>query len=924
METDPECSLVQISFQSRTGKAFRSFRKENIGGMRWKNAKVKLLFTIPTATKTVKEEQKPSDNSGSTASITLPVTAFLRGTPVIDGFKHEGEQPASTLNKSLQSNLWKRIANEAINKNSRGLKTRLGCQWSDDLAISKWTSQPNTVAELQDGIHFSPVHVAGKRSSTPDVHSHKRVLKSIVKSITAAQALSATPENDKRKNRGEEVSSKTFLSNFLPSDMLSSVKNSEIVTEIVDGQVVPYWMQGNQEMYTDAAIATRDHLFMHDDIQRILFKLWNVALKNSNREIGKYEYMKMQIRVFKVLFQDTWEIPQSLQEAWLTCEEDWRNDSNGKSSLNYAGFSKSWFELADIWTETTDAEEYVGFLETMLGEVTNSSGKWIEDADIDRFVDKVDNNKSRGRSALLNRPHETDTPQAAAREETNAALDAWREATFATMATMTPWERTVYMCQSLTMPKSSNGIIPGHTSQNQLGQDRQKEKEGSSPEKEELHETQQLLSHFIQTEKSKNSAKGKDRGRYRQNQRNPAPSEAARQRQPKTASKPFSGHLSPNGNVYRDSPGKRQQASASNAHGVQGNFQVINISVAEAEAHRAKSHLPPSRLVSKHRPRTPALGEKSSNLPQPLPLRRVQSAAPRYRFTGEGAGSGLSVTGSDAIPVRTRPDSAYRSDTSLTHLGSRRSSISVAMISEGEDDPIQEDLDIESRMHEESGSDHDMNASKKSARSNGSAVSSVEGKLARWRHDEEQPPLTLETGMVPPRDIKVKVRRGSKTHQGHLSRAAPKQNSKTENDDFADWIRFLRVVRADDVAEKELRSFKDGVVNDIRAHSRKKALERSQLLSRPKERGSSRKEGMNKKEKESRGLISKQHQNRAMETVSPPSKSSSSLAGLAGELQWAQDYDASLNNLQGMAKEMDLFTRLSAVIRRTPDPSTEL
>ena len=41
-----------------------------------------------------------------------------------------------------------------------------------------------------------------------------------------------------------------------------------------------------------------------------------------------------------------------------------------QGGLSRDAFEWCWFELADLWTETMEADEYVSFLRTMLGLVT--------------------------------------------------------------------------------------------------------------------------------------------------------------------------------------------------------------------------------------------------------------------------------------------------------------------------------------------------------------------------------------------------------------------------------------------------------------------------------------------------------------------------------------------------------------------------
>ena len=55
-------------------------------------------------------------------------------------------------------------------------------------------------------------------------------------------------------------------------------------------------------------------------------------------------------------------------------QEDWDVDSDGHATLSEDAFRNSMFELADIWTATVSAEEYIEFLEKLLKSVADRNG----------------------------------------------------------------------------------------------------------------------------------------------------------------------------------------------------------------------------------------------------------------------------------------------------------------------------------------------------------------------------------------------------------------------------------------------------------------------------------------------------------------------------------------------------------------------
>ena len=81
----------------------------------------------------------------------------------------------------------------------------------------------------------------------------------------------------------------------------------------------------------------------------------------ADGEIDHDEYVTSNRLVQRCLLDDF-----DSEQADETAEADWEVDSNGHDHLDYARFSMSWFQLADLWTEDISAEEYAGFLEDVM------------------------------------------------------------------------------------------------------------------------------------------------------------------------------------------------------------------------------------------------------------------------------------------------------------------------------------------------------------------------------------------------------------------------------------------------------------------------------------------------------------------------------------------------------------------------------
>ena len=66
--------------------------------------------------------------------------------------------------------------------------------------------------------------------------------------------------------------------------------------------------------------------------------------------------------------------------------EEWKEDSEGKKGLDRERFDWCWFELADMWTSSMEAEEYAEFLHTVLRLMTTTKSVRREDGTIRQQV----------------------------------------------------------------------------------------------------------------------------------------------------------------------------------------------------------------------------------------------------------------------------------------------------------------------------------------------------------------------------------------------------------------------------------------------------------------------------------------------------------------------------------------------------------
>ena len=126
---------------------------------------------------------------------------------------------------------------------------------------------------------------------------------------------------------------------------------------------------------------------MFDDprVLDALEKLWACANANGDEAFDKPEYVTMHRKMI------LWLQPLSgPAEARRSADADWLDDTQGHDSLDYERFCWSWFELADMWTETISPKEFLAFLDAAVEDLAvrlaDGSRVWQSDSEVPRVV----------------------------------------------------------------------------------------------------------------------------------------------------------------------------------------------------------------------------------------------------------------------------------------------------------------------------------------------------------------------------------------------------------------------------------------------------------------------------------------------------------------------------------------------------------
>eukprot|EP01048_Picozoa_sp_COSAG05_P006807 COSAG05_NODE_459_length_9617_cov_12.484661_9_plen_146_part_00 len=123
----------------------------------------------------------------------------------------------------------------------------------------------------------------------------------------------------------------------------------------------PYWMLGDDTMESELALAQRGSLRTHPAVQDALRRLGNAAFeRDENGAVLQAEYLRVHARITRILAPKMRE-----EDAAAAAEREWENDSDGQGWIDDSRISEALFQLVDLWSQTTEPEEYLSFLEAL-------------------------------------------------------------------------------------------------------------------------------------------------------------------------------------------------------------------------------------------------------------------------------------------------------------------------------------------------------------------------------------------------------------------------------------------------------------------------------------------------------------------------------------------------------------------------------
>eukprot|EP00899_Mesostigma_viride_P002018 jgi/Mesvir1/11817/Mv00173-RA.2 len=142
-----------------------------------------------------------------------------------------------------------------------------------------------------------------------------------------------------------------------------------LVTHVLtekDLDKVAYERQVNLDMYSEENLRRRDKLRRHPLIRRCLDRWWHAIIipkfdSDHDGYLSKWEYFLYHKALNEALNPN--EEPISEEEAEKMAQEDWEHDCKGAHRISMEVFQDAMFELADLWVETVNAQDYIDFLD---------------------------------------------------------------------------------------------------------------------------------------------------------------------------------------------------------------------------------------------------------------------------------------------------------------------------------------------------------------------------------------------------------------------------------------------------------------------------------------------------------------------------------------------------------------------------------
>lgn len=151
------------------------------------------------------------------------------------------------------------------------------------------------------------------------------------------------------------------------------------VESLQDGGVGYQKLDAASNVLDALSYASRQGLRHHKKVLAALEAWWRCCCEMCGgvEEINEAQYLVIFKKVYRGMVAEYDE-----EEAVWSVREDWEQDSCGQDVLAREMFFDCVFELADVWTKESTADEYARFMDTLLAQIARG-GQFVPDAEIE-------------------------------------------------------------------------------------------------------------------------------------------------------------------------------------------------------------------------------------------------------------------------------------------------------------------------------------------------------------------------------------------------------------------------------------------------------------------------------------------------------------------------------------------------------------
>ena len=143
----------------------------------------------------------------------------------------------------------------------------------------------------------------------------------------------------------------------------------------LDQRALEAGAKGNA-FYSDSALAIRQALRDDPLVADALDSAWLAISGAAGRStLTREAYATMNRKLYLALKAEDRDLEIDVNDCLVSLKDDWKEDAQGRQTIDEAGFKKCFFQLADTMTDSVDAGEYAAWVSKTVGKIT----QWVPD-----------------------------------------------------------------------------------------------------------------------------------------------------------------------------------------------------------------------------------------------------------------------------------------------------------------------------------------------------------------------------------------------------------------------------------------------------------------------------------------------------------------------------------------------------------------